>query len=253
MTKDTDDSHWPQSHDDYCERVAVDIGVGETQNPCSCEVRWYQTTLRVVAGQRDWAMKQLAARSKRRASTYWLIERGSPAEWLAEYADGIEGDAPEKWTRKAHEAIRFEWLADARYAISLRVVDKPSVRATEHMDCDGPTPLSASAPKWASFSDFIRNATDAEKEEVYTEVMKKASERQEAARSSMAQPITDERFAEVIKFLKYWHSHHEFWPLVNEQLRIIAKKAAAQSATAIKDVPHGTCPECGAPMDRTGA
>lgn len=29
-----------------------------------------------------------------------------------------------------------------------------------------------------SFSDFIRNATDAEKEEVYTEVMKRASERQ---------------------------------------------------------------------------
>jgi hypothetical protein len=25
------------------------------------------------------------------------------------------------------------------------------------------------------------------------------------------------------------------------------------SATAIKDVPHGTCPECGAPMDRSGA
>lgn len=35
------------------------------------------------------------------------------------------------------------------------------------------------------------------------------------------------RIGEIEKFLRYWHSHPEFWPLVREQLHIIATEAAS--------------------------
>ena len=44
--------------------------------------------------------------------------------------------------------------------------------------------VSTLPPRWKSLSDFFNNATDAEREEVFTDVMRKASARQNAARSA---------------------------------------------------------------------
>ena len=63
--------------------------------------------------------------------------------------------------------------------------------------------------------------------------MRHAAPAAQAAPSHMA-PLTDERFAQVAKFIKYWIGHPEFDAFLNEQLRVIAKEAAA--------VPSATLP-----------
>ena len=68
------------------------------------------------------------------APAYWLIERGSPAEW---WVSGL----PEVWTNESAMAQQFtEWGAK-RYAEELQhppfnVVGP--LRATEHINCIGP-------------------------------------------------------------------------------------------------------------------
>jgi len=54
--------------------------------------------------------------------------------------------------------------------------------------------------------------------------------------------LPDTRFAEVVKFLRYWQGHAEYDALVTEQLHIVAKEAvqAWLSETRAND-----CNRCG--------
>ena len=72
---------------------------------------------------------------------YWLIERGSPAEWWA----GTDRPATEHWTKdvsKVHPLLRFE-TREAAKGEAERIRYFPTVigsviRVTEHIDCAGP-------------------------------------------------------------------------------------------------------------------
>lgn len=66
------------------------------------------------------------------AAAYWLIERGSPAEWWT----------GEGWTREAHLAAKFPTKEAARkqadWIWGLPIVGTPALRVSEHLDCNGP-------------------------------------------------------------------------------------------------------------------
>jgi len=59
---------------------------------------------------------------------YWLIERGSPAEWLA------PGLGVDHWTQDSSKALKLtRYIAEEM--VRLHYTD---ARATEHLDCAGP-------------------------------------------------------------------------------------------------------------------
>lgn len=80
-------------------------------------------------------------------AAYWLIERGSPAEWWAG-TDRIAGP----WTRdvsQVHPMLKFPTREQAQHEAD-RIADWPMVqgaqlRVTDHLDCYGP--VSSIAPK----------------------------------------------------------------------------------------------------------
>lgn len=83
--------------------------------------------------------------------TYWLIERGSPAEWWV----GNHSTNPQNhWTRDSSKALKFnEWGAN-NHAEELKSWGvEGDLIATEHMDMTGPdctfTPSDASGSNGA--------------------------------------------------------------------------------------------------------
>ncbi len=73
------------------------------------------------------------------AQTYWLIERGSPAEWWVCGSGRGDGTmAHEEWTRDSAKAQRFNECGARKHAKELEQWGvKGPLRATEHIDCDG--------------------------------------------------------------------------------------------------------------------
>ena len=75
------------------------------------------------------------AQAQTKAAPYWLIERGSPAEWFV----GMAGICTDHWTRDASRAQRFsKWgaMTHAKDLAAWGVIG--DLHATEHIDCDGP-------------------------------------------------------------------------------------------------------------------
>lgn len=73
-------------------------------------------------------------------TTYWLIERGSPAEyWVKGSGNGDGTMAQETWTNDPFKAQHFnEWGAKT-HAVELGQWGvKGPLRTCEHMDCDMP-------------------------------------------------------------------------------------------------------------------
>lgn len=68
------------------------------------------------------------------SAPYWLIERGSPCEWF------ISKCGPhDEWTTDVAKAARFtEWGAKKHAPELEQMGVRGPLRATEHVDCDGP-------------------------------------------------------------------------------------------------------------------
>ena len=60
---DAQTPRWDKLHDDLCESIAVDIGVGEMHSPCSCEIRWYQRELSAERERKEQTPAQLYAKA----------------------------------------------------------------------------------------------------------------------------------------------------------------------------------------------
>lgn len=81
-------------------------------------------------------------RADKHGEAYWLIERGSPAEWWA----GTDRGVDHYWTRDVstvHPLLKFPTREGALYEADRikhwSMVAGSELRVTEHLDCAGPT------------------------------------------------------------------------------------------------------------------
>lgn len=141
-------------------------------------------------------------------STYWLIERGSPAEWWV--CGSGKGDGTmlhEEWTRDASRALRFNEVGATRHAAELESWGvRGPLRATEHMDCAGPdmarsftaaggwtgrhaasiTPQSAKAPSSLASQDFDELTAVRENRDYWKQLAESLGGLSAASRSAIA-------------------------------------------------------------------
>ena len=83
----------------------------------------------------------------KRTQPYWLIEKGSPAQWWKE-GWGSYGDYVEKWTASAHLALWFPTRESAQMELD-RIVSfgvKGIIHVTDHLDMDRPPDEVATPP-----------------------------------------------------------------------------------------------------------
>jgi len=110
--------------------------------------------------------------------------------------------------------------------VQLGVVDEDLLAAADALE------KAAQSEKVPTFSEFIRNASPEEKEAVYSEVMKAATNRQAAvaAPDDKLEPFTEER---VMKLLDYLSKGVPVWPVEAGRLAewALIGLRSAQSAT----------------------
>ncbi len=78
-----------------------------------------------------------ASPEERENSVYWMIERGSPAEWWVGN-HRIPNEKGGEWTTDSSKAQHFNEWGAKHHAKELEQWGIPGpLRATEHLDCNG--------------------------------------------------------------------------------------------------------------------
>jgi hypothetical protein len=147
----TDKSATPRTDSVICPNCAHQfqaISVDHQRELSDCRAKLERKTKELDLARTELAFShldvdRLASHAEREGTgPYWLIERGSPAEWWV-------GGMPEVWTKNAFEAQRFNQWGAETHAKELESwgVQGP-LRATEHLDLTEPSPAEREEAEW---------------------------------------------------------------------------------------------------------
>ena len=121
---------YPGTHDDHCESIAVDIGVGEMHSPCGCMERWYQCELNGLHDELD------------RVTVVRSAGRDHVIEECAKVCDG----RAEYWQEKVNEGSEengYETVELRQAAYAIRALKNAAPQVARERE-QGGTPMTSS-------------------------------------------------------------------------------------------------------------